>query len=221
MSATRVSVRVIWSRPPHVDPDDDKYSLQKNSPPSYSPEKLTAAPPVSQTRTTRRYARCSMSRERSAEHWRALLRSVRTQLPKPACDDSENAICTRRRDQPLVEGGRRTVHESGAGDALCMERFRRASRGPFWMEAGRDDDGVYHRGNRICPELRRGGENSGQIWAARMLTGGRDTGEPRVLPVFVHHEPQLLLLVLWSDWRPWERVWIRHTHPCYGEVVSG
>ena len=53
-----------------------------------------------------------------------------------------------------------------------------------------------------------------------VLVGGRNPGEPWILPVLLHHESQLPLSLFRGDRRAWERVRVRHAHSGYGQMVS-
>src|SRR6266404_2790180 len=88
------------------------------------------------------------------------------------------------------------------------------------MEAGRYVHGVHDRGDRVCPQLRSGGEDSGQVRAATVFAGGWDPGEPGILLVLVYHESQLPLCLLRSDRRAGERVRVCDTDSGDGQVVS-
>src|ERR1700693_873101 len=121
----------------------------------------------------------------------------------------------------MVARFRWSFHELGAWHFIRLERVRGSARETIWLEAGRHFHGIYDRGCGVCTQLCGSWAHPGQIRTPVLFAGGRHPGEPGFLPLLVHDQPSVFVYLLRRDRRFGQRLWLFHTDPGYGEMVSG
>ena len=96
------------------------------------------------------------------------------------------------------------------GHALRLERLRRPARKTIRLEARRHLHGLHHRGGGVRAHLRGGRTHPGQDRPVLLFAGRRRPGQPGILPVLLHHQPDLPVHLLRCDRRPGQRLRLRH-----------